>query len=444
MAQFCGLPWYPSTALFPGMATTFQPPCTWLSSDGRFPSGFSARLTDFFFPGQDSGQANDTATQWLEFPDTLCKAPARQQFYNTSESCIPFYPSGLSIVNEKNDTTGFDLDFDAIESSYTMNCKSSAGIPFNNNVNIGQKSAMISKKDLPTTSYSIDTTTASLATSISLGRLVSAVTGTTSPDMPPAITEAAHLPEKKRALPNEPVLNRREEKRSEEPHQWCAENQLVISEYAGHSAVEVCESLSSWGPDFVSVAEGVFCDMCLRQTYPLCGDDGNKSSSASGSTSFTASTSIVTTSTAISSSPTVLSGSSSESSVVEESTCSSTSSVAPLSSTTSSTTSTTSTTSSTTSTTDTSSITTTDTTSTGFSSSSWSSSSSSSSAILPTSSSYSIPDAPVNHNLNTSSGSGGKIGTCFDLKTNQLRAPARRRRDGSVPVKNYNIIKHWK
>lgn len=37
----------------------------------------------------------------------------------------------------------------------------------------------------------------------------------------------------------------------------------MISEHSAHSAREVCGS-SSWGPDFVSVAEGVYCDMCKR------------------------------------------------------------------------------------------------------------------------------------------------------------------------------------
>jgi hypothetical protein len=82
----------------------------------------------------------------------------------------------------------------------------------------------------------------------------------------------------------EPVIHRRMENRAEEPHRWCKENQLVISEYEGHSAVEVCESESSWGPDFVSIAEGVFCDMCERQHYPLCGKESG------GSTCFDLST----------------------------------------------------------------------------------------------------------------------------------------------------------
>jgi hypothetical protein len=47
-------------------------------------------------------------------------------------------------------------------------------------------------------------------------------------------------------------------------------HRLTISEYHGHSARSVCNSESSYGPDFVSTAEGVFCDMCDKQSYNLC------------------------------------------------------------------------------------------------------------------------------------------------------------------------------
>ncbi|KAH7311847.1 hypothetical protein BKA65DRAFT_484451 [Rhexocercosporidium sp. MPI-PUGE-AT-0058] len=75
--QHCDMAWYPSTAQFPGLTTSYKPPCFWMSNDGRFAKGFSARLSDFFFPGS-SGPANEIASQWSMFKDTLCHAPARQ------------------------------------------------------------------------------------------------------------------------------------------------------------------------------------------------------------------------------------------------------------------------------------------------------------------------------------------------------------------------------
>jgi hypothetical protein len=57
-------------------------------------------------------------------------------------------------------------------------------------------------------------------------------------------------------------------KRSLKPH-----NRLVVSSNARHSAVELCESQTSWGPDFVSSEEGIFCDMDTHTTWPLCTSD---------------------------------------------------------------------------------------------------------------------------------------------------------------------------
>jgi hypothetical protein len=48
------------------------------------------------------------------------------------------------------------------------------------------------------------------------------------------------------------------------------ETRLVRSSRPEHSAVTLCESDSSVGPDFVSLHEGKFCDMTTREILPLC------------------------------------------------------------------------------------------------------------------------------------------------------------------------------
>ncbi|KAG9232657.1 hypothetical protein BJ875DRAFT_485887 [Amylocarpus encephaloides] len=48
------------------------------------------------------------------------------------------------------------------------------------------------------------------------------------------------------------------------------EGHLVSSASPDHSAIEVCNSESSRGPDFLSLPEGVFCDMAAKKTYPVC------------------------------------------------------------------------------------------------------------------------------------------------------------------------------
>jgi hypothetical protein len=49
------------------------------------------------------------------------------------------------------------------------------------------------------------------------------------------------------------------------------ETELVVSESKFHSAVKLCESETSMGPDFVHVEENIFCDMGAKKAYPLCG-----------------------------------------------------------------------------------------------------------------------------------------------------------------------------
>ena len=45
---------------------------------------------------------------------------------------------------------------------------------------------------------------------------------------------------------------------------------LVMSSKDDHSAKKLCSSGGSWGPDFYSQKEGLFCDMVNKKTYPVC------------------------------------------------------------------------------------------------------------------------------------------------------------------------------
>ncbi|KAH3199123.1 hypothetical protein KXV92_009748 [Aspergillus fumigatus] len=48
---------------------------------------------------------------------------------------------------------------------------------------------------------------------------------------------------------------------------------VVVSEHGEHTASELCKSTSAAGPDFVSTKEGLFCDMCTGELWPLCSKD---------------------------------------------------------------------------------------------------------------------------------------------------------------------------
>ncbi|CAG8981271.1 hypothetical protein HYALB_00003869 [Hymenoscyphus albidus] len=54
-------------------------------------------------------------------------------------------------------------------------------------------------------------------------------------------------------------------------------NRLVMSDSQNHAARRLFESKTSVGPDFINVAEGIFCCMTSKKTYPICGP-GNEDS----------------------------------------------------------------------------------------------------------------------------------------------------------------------
>ncbi|KAK3325084.1 hypothetical protein B0H66DRAFT_636576 [Apodospora peruviana] len=250
-ARACNIPWYPSVAPFGGVGDLFQPPCVWLSPSGAdgFPVGMSARLTDFFFPGASESAVNKSM-QWNLHPDTLCNAPARQQFYKNMGLCIPYYPSGDPVINQKDPETGFDLDFDKIKNGHTKDCDV-AGVPFNN-VDLG---AGVPDPKLAELESIIATASLQSTVVVGLGKRRATATATATAEPTALVTELAKMAEQKK----ESGLNKR-----------CRENHLVITESEAHSAKDLCASESSWGPDMASVNDGSYCDMCERKVYPIC------------------------------------------------------------------------------------------------------------------------------------------------------------------------------
>jgi hypothetical protein len=52
------------------------------------------------------------------------------------------------------------------------------------------------------------------------------------------------------------------------------DTRLVISSIGSHNATELCQSRTSRGPDFVSLSDGLHCDMATRQVRPICQNTG--------------------------------------------------------------------------------------------------------------------------------------------------------------------------
>ncbi|KAF2444021.1 hypothetical protein P171DRAFT_494147 [Karstenula rhodostoma CBS 690.94] len=51
---------------------------------------------------------------------------------------------------------------------------------------------------------------------------------------------------------------------------------IIASHHAEHSSRELCTSTTSYGPDFVSFDERMFCDMTQKQLWPLCNEKVTK------------------------------------------------------------------------------------------------------------------------------------------------------------------------
>ncbi|SPO07002.1 uncharacterized protein DNG_09696 [Cephalotrichum gorgonifer] len=196
-------------------------------------AGVSWKRTDFAPLDKEVGLG--LATQWRLDSATLCRAPARQQFWKTvvqPDSCIPIYDRLLELNED-----GTDADRDYIINGNVQRCIATGQV--DNNVSL----------------YLVD------------GRRIIDPQAPFMPDLrfqqpkPPAIPPGLELSDSV----DLGTLGKRQDGRvfpraSHRDHGKC-ENELVISEVEGISAKEVCESENSWGLDIVSLKEGLYCDM---------------------------------------------------------------------------------------------------------------------------------------------------------------------------------------
>ena len=54
------------------------------------------------------------------------------------------------------------------------------------------------------------------------------------------------------------------------PRSAAMASHIISSQDTSHSALKLCQSDTSYSPDFVSFAEGIFCDMDTKTPWPLC------------------------------------------------------------------------------------------------------------------------------------------------------------------------------
>ncbi|KAK7429152.1 hypothetical protein QQZ08_004367 [Neonectria magnoliae] len=81
-------------------------------------------------------------------------------------------------------------------------------------------------------------------------------------------TAQAYGPSKKPRLPRR-HLNARDETVTTGPR---FDEQLVMDNSSDHATTQLCESETSVGPDFLNIADGLFCRMSDKTLWPICDD----------------------------------------------------------------------------------------------------------------------------------------------------------------------------
>ncbi|KAJ8106598.1 hypothetical protein ONZ43_g7013 [Nemania bipapillata] len=212
IGQLCGMSWGISNRDIGD--EHMRPKCVWLDGDGT--NGINAQAMSFHLP--DVVGNPDRLAQYQERRDTLCNSTPRFSFWGDllPDSEIPFFDPQLQYqTDSSNGGLGADVDPDRVLDKPGQ---------FDKSVSLYQGGKAKLRRS---------------------GHGVSADS-----------TRAAG----RRGL--------RKQRRNRKP------DTLIVTPYPDHSARELCNSTTSWGPDTVSLNERLFCDMETKSLFPLCGDNG--------------------------------------------------------------------------------------------------------------------------------------------------------------------------
>ncbi|GFG01005.1 hypothetical protein IFM61392_01602 [Aspergillus lentulus] len=213
----CNAPWYHSNLPVQRQGgDPFKPKCFWIDSPdhnngkttGNFPQGAGIHLFDF-------AATNARVQQYVESRDTMCGSAPRFSLYPslTEMNCLPIFNPPL-----KYNDDGTDTSFDALKTPGQVMCSP------------GPNEKPTAKQILQLQKW--------------IGGRLSA--------------------------PTYGVKKRSEKDRQNGRDCFADHRVVVVSEHGDHSASELCKSASAAGPDFVSTKEGLFCDMCTGELWPLC------------------------------------------------------------------------------------------------------------------------------------------------------------------------------
>jgi hypothetical protein len=245
MGRVCGAPWYAQRSPITDGHPAYVPACVWIDGNGdsgHIWKGFNMHLGSFGGSLNDdedvAAYRNMTAKAWTENRDLLCASEPRFSMYED-----------IKIGNQiRTYNTVPDTATDPGSEEYATLALGQ------DNWGWGEKPAT---GLLPT---GPDGRRPSLA----------CVEDECPPEGPSWNRNLKPQEETRRKM-------RRQEKEEDaiarvKKRQVIHADRLIVSNIPQHSAVELCDSPYSLGPDMVAMAEGMFCDMSEKQLWPVCAD----------------------------------------------------------------------------------------------------------------------------------------------------------------------------
>lgn len=206
----CGAPWYPSNLVIPGSSPELRPACVWIDQDGAADGhpnkGITLHLPSF------SGVKDGLAQEYNNDTATMCKSLPRFSMW-TSRSVHMTLPIFSPAIEFNEDGSDKDLPF------------------------VLSPSMMESETTAPQDPTGTKLGVADGASAMLAGPITQV--GPSARKIKRGIAQPLH-------------------------------DQLIVSNVTSHSARQLCESQTSAGPDFVSLVEGLFCDMVEKTLWPVC------------------------------------------------------------------------------------------------------------------------------------------------------------------------------
>ncbi len=234
VGKLCGVPWYYSSTQLKDKI----PNCVWIDTNadkGHKYNGLSVHMPSFWNNNREAEQVEARVQQLIQNPELMCKSKPRFSMWDNiiPENDIPMFLDVLEMSDGPDSEDDQKTVLDPARWSQTDTGYIKGPIP-----KFEDGSVCFPHPD------DCHPSGPSAEEDLTLNSPVGAT-------------------KRKRGL-----------RRRQEVSARVMPDDLRISSFAQHSARQLCEDAMSEGPDFVSLAEGLFCDMSTldnrKQLYPLC------------------------------------------------------------------------------------------------------------------------------------------------------------------------------